>query len=79
MDDKTIKALKRELKIHARALDIPSGAAESFIDATIKSLQISFKDKSSVTPAELERAVKKEIKKYHPDLAYVYQNRDKII
>ena len=79
MDDKTINNLRRELKIHAHALDIPEGAAESFIDATLKSVQKSLSKKSVITKADLSRFVTKELKKYHADLAYVYNNCDTII
>ena len=71
--------LKRELKIHAKALGIPSGAADDFIDRTLSAAEKSLKPKSIITPSDLDRAIIKELKKYHKDLAYVYQNRDKII
>lgn len=79
MDDTLQKKLSRELKIHAHAIGIPEGAAESFIDETIKSVQKSLQKKSTITKADLTRLVVKELKKYHKDFAYVYQNHDKII
>lgn len=79
MDDKTEKTLRRELKVHARAIGIPEGAAESFIDFTIKSVQKSLKKNTIITKADLIRLVSKELKKYNADLAYVYRNCGKII
>ncbi len=79
MDSNTEKELRKELKIHARALRIPVGAAESFIDATIKVVKNNLKKKTVITRADLDRLVVKELKKYNADFAYVYQNRDKII
>ncbi len=79
MDEKTIKDIKKELRIHSKALGIPPGAAYSFIDAVINSTKKALKNKSTITQAEIEKTIKKELKKYNPDLAYVYQNRDKII
>ena len=79
MDEKTKKTLRTELRLHAKALQIPSGAADDFINATIKSVEKTFKNKSIITSSDLTRAVSKELKKYHPDLAYVYENRDTII
>lgn len=73
------KKLIKELKIDARALDIPSGAAEIFINETLKSVKKSLKSKNIITEYDLKRLVTKELKKYHADLAYVYQNRDTII
>ena len=46
MDDKTLKSLRSDLKLHARALGIPSGAADDFINETIKSIQKSLSKKS---------------------------------
>ena len=73
------KSLIKELKIDARALNIPIGAAEIFIDKTINSVQKSLKTKTIITEDDLKRLVVKELKKYHADLAYVYENRDKKI
>ncbi len=73
------KAIKKLLKIDARALNIPSGAAEIFIDETLKAVKKSLKSKQLITKKDLDRAIVRELKKYHPDFAYVYKNRDKII
>ena len=74
-----LKDFRRELKIHAKALGIPSGAADSFIDETIKTVKKNLKKKTVITKADFERMVARELKKYNADFAYVYQNRDKII
>ena len=71
--------LKRELLLDARAVGIPSGAAEDFVDRSLAAAITSLSRKSIITENDLKRAIAKELKKYHPDLAYVYQNRDKII
>ncbi|MBR3246286.1 hypothetical protein IKF87_00150 [Candidatus Saccharibacteria bacterium] len=71
--------IKKELKIHARAVGIPSGAAELFIDRAVKDARKSLKGRSIITESDLKRALVKELKKYHPDFAYVYQFHDKII
>ena len=79
MDDKTLKSLRSDLKIHAHALGIPSGAAEDFIERTLQAVQKSLANKSIITSADLTRAIVRELKKYHKDFAYVYENRDTII
>ena len=71
--------IKRELKIHAKALRIPPGSAEIFIDKAMKDALRTLKSKKLITNQDLDRALVKELKKYHPDLAYVYENYDKII
>lgn len=73
------KKLEKELKIHARAIGIPTGAAKAFVDETMKAVKKSLKNKKLITNKDLERIVAKELKKYNSDLAYVYKNRDKII
>ena len=79
MDDKTLKSIRSDLKLHARALDIPSGAANDFIEATLESVQKSLSKKSTITSADLTRLIVKNLKKYNADFAYVYENRDTII
>lgn len=79
MDEKLEKNLRKELKFHARGLDIPDGAAEIFIDRTIASLKKTFAKKSIITENDLIRETTKELKKYSADLAYVYKNYGKII
>ena len=73
------KTLTRTLKIDARAIGIPSGAAESFINHTLKDAKKAIKAKPNFTEKELTRIIVTELKKYNKDLAYVYENRDKII
>ena len=71
--------VKKELGIHAHALEIPSGAAEIFVERSLKAAEKKLRDKKLITEKDLERAVYAELKKYHADLAYVYKNRGKII
>lgn len=73
------KDLIRELKIDARAVGIPAGAADAFVAETVKNAKKSLKSNSIITKKDLIRTVSKELKKYNADLAYVYKNRDKII
>lgn len=71
--------LKKELKIDAKALNIPPGAAQIFIDKVLAGTDKALKSKKIITEDDLTRIVVKELKKYHADLAYVYKNRDKIV
>ena len=73
------KQLKKDLKIDAKGLGIPSGAAEIFIDKTLEATEKALKNKKIITDKDLIRTIAKELKKYHADFAYVYQNRDTII
>lgn len=73
------KVIIKELKIDAKAIGIPAGAAEMFINKTLDNTKKALKSKKIITKKDLERTITKELKKYHKDLAYVYENRDKII
>lgn len=79
MKDLNEKVLIKELEIDAKAVGIPSGAAEIFIEKSISAAKKSLKSKKIITKKDLTLAISKELKKYNPDLAYVYKNRDKII
>ena len=67
------------LKIHAKALGIPSGSAEIFIKKSISAAEKSLKSRKIITKNDRIRAITKELKKYNKDLAYVYENFNKII
>lgn len=79
IDDQLLKSLHSELKVHTKALGIAPGAAEIFIDRSLKAAVKSLKSRKVVTKADLTRAVSKELAKYHADLAYVFKNYGKII
>lgn len=79
MQDYDLTKLKRELLIDAHAVGIPSGAADDFVDRSLTAATASLSSRSIITDKDLKRAIVKELTKYHPDLAYVYQNRDTII
>lgn len=73
------KLLTSDLKTEARALGIPVGAANIFVEKAVSATRNKLKKKKIITKRDLERTVVAELKKYNADLAYVYQNRDKII
>ena len=70
--------LARELKIHARAIGLPSGATETFVSLTIRNVSKRL-SQGDYPPATVRNVVAIELKKYSPDLAYAYKNHDKII
>ncbi len=71
--------IKRALKIDAIGLGIPTGAAEIFADKALDAALKKINQKKIVTEKDLNLALSRELKKYNPDLAYVYKNRDTII
>ena len=79
MNDTTVKSIRKTLKRDAKALGIPTGAAESFINQALLNANKTLKNKSIVTEDDVSRIIVKELKKYNKDLAYVYKNRGTII
>ena len=79
MKEYDIKSIQKELEIDAKALNIPSGAASIFIKRSITAATKSLSKRTIITENDLKKAITKELRQYHPDLAYVYQNRDTII
>lgn len=79
MQDIDFDQLTKALKLDARGLGIPDGAADSFIERSIKAAKKSLKSKQIITEKDLTHAITKELKKYNADFAYVYENRDTII
>ena len=79
MNELDYEKIKKDLEIDARAVGIPSGAADVFIDKSLASAKKSLKSKKIITEKSLKVAILKELKKYNADFAYVYENRDKII
>ena len=73
------KKLAKEIMQEARVLEIHSGAAEILAETVATSVEAWAKKRTMITQADLDRAVARELKKYNADLAYVYQNRGKII
>ncbi len=73
------KTIIRELKIDAKAIGIPAGAAKIFIEKSVNDAAKTLSTKKLITNKDLTRAISKELKKYNADLAYVYKNRDTIL
>ena len=71
--------LTKSLKIDAKGLDIPPAAANLFIKKTLDAVETELKPKKIITEHDLNLAIAHELKKFHPDFAYIYQNRDKIV
>ena len=79
MEKINLTNIKRELMIDAKAIGIPKGAAEIFIDRAMKDATKKLENHHTKTPVNFDHALYQELKQYHKDLAYVYEIRDKII
>lgn len=73
------KGLKEELLREAKALKMPVGAAEVVASRVAEQVSKWAAKRSVVTMDDIYRRIALEAEKYSADLAYVYQNRGKII
>ena len=73
------KKLREELLRECKVLGLHQGAAEMMVERVVAAVEKWAKEQTMITQNDLERAVEREVKKYNADLAYVYQNRGKII
>lgn len=73
------KELREELLREAKALKIPAGAAEVVASKVTEQVSKWAAKRPVVTVDDIYRRIALETEKYSADLAYVYQNRGKII
>ncbi len=73
------KELKNELLRDAQALKMPAGEAEVVTTKVAEYVGKWVAQRTVVTTDDIRRHVVAEAEKYSADLAYVYQNRGKII
>lgn len=73
------EALRKELLQNAKAVGIPRGAAENIVEPITNNVTKWIEKRSIATQDDLYRKIAQETEKYNQDLAYVYQNRGKII
>ena len=71
--------LVNELKNQGQSLGLPERSVESITAKVLHAIVIWLEGRELITSADLERIVGRELEKYSPDLAFVYNNRGKII
>lgn len=64
---------------NAKSIGLPEGWAKQIAKRVSKETDAWIADKEIVTESDLRRQIVKELKDLSPDLAYAYQNHDKII
>ncbi len=75
----TVEGLKKEILREARVVELPMGVAEVVAAKIAEQTMRWVKKRPAVTREDLDRQIAKVAAKYSEDLAYVYQNRGKII
>jgi hypothetical protein len=73
------EALAKQIACDAKGVGIPTGAAKTMADQVAEKVIGWARKRNTITEADLYRQLAKESKKYNSDLAYVYENHDKII
>ena len=73
------RGVKESILRNARSIGAPEGWAKQIATRVAKETDAWIADKEIVTESDLRRQIIKELKSLSPDLAYAYQNHDKII
>jgi len=71
--------LKRDIMREAKVLNMHMGAVESIADRVVDEVEKWIGKRGAITKSDLTRVTASKLKKYNPDLSYIYKNRDKII
>lgn len=71
--------IKNSVMLNARSINLPEGWAKQIATRVAKSVDEWIADKEIVTEGDLRKKIVSELKDLNPDLAYAYQNHDKII
>lgn len=77
--DFEFQVLREEVLQDAKALQIPEGAANEITNKVVQEVNNWLEMAGKATVGELREKILTELKKYHADLAYLYQNCGKII
>ena len=71
--------VKQSILRNAKSIGLPEGWAKQIATRVAKDTDEWIADKEIVTESDLRRQIIKELNELCPDLAYAYQNHDKII
>lgn len=75
----SIEDLKKDILHEAKLLKISETVAQTIAGRVAEKVEKWMEKRAAVTNDDLNRQLAKELQKYNADLAYVYQNRGKII
>lgn len=73
------KNLRKDILESAVSIGVPEGTAEAIAEKVAAKTADWVATRAVITADDLTRRVAQEAEKYNADLAYVYQNRGKII
>lgn len=72
-------SLVSELRADGRSLNLPENSVEPIIEKVLRAVLTWMENRDIITKSDLKRTVGLELEKYSKDLAFVYENREKII
>lgn len=73
------RGIQQNVLRYARSQNVPENWAKQIAERVSKVTDAWIADKDMVTEDDLRKIIYKEIKVLDPDLAFAYQNHDKII
>ena len=77
--DYSSSGVKQSILRNAKSIGLPEGWAKQIATRVAKETDKWIADKEIVTENDLRRKIISELKELSPDLAYAYQNHDKIL
>lgn len=72
-------AIAKDILKEAKVLKISNETAEKYVKIVSEKVTTWAKKRATVTRLDINRQIAKEIKKYNKDLAFIYENKGKII
>jgi len=70
---------KRDIMLAGAGLGLPSGWLEQVAEIVTKAVDRWIEDKATVTEDDIRRHIISELEPLNPDMAYAFENYDKII
>ena len=75
----TPDTIRLDILREARVLGLHATFATKISESVVQKVEHYLENHPVVTDKDINLVVSRELKKYSPDLAYIYRNRDKII
>ncbi|MDO5481136.1 MAG: hypothetical protein Q4F60_02200 [Candidatus Saccharibacteria bacterium] len=71
--------MKRDIMKEGRVLGLHNGSTAAIADRVVEEIDEWVMKRGDITEADLNRVASSKLKKYNPDLAYMYKMKGKVI
>ena len=71
--------MKRDIMKEGRVLGLHTGSTAAIADRVVEEIDEWVMKRGDITEADLNRVASNKLKKYNPDLAYMYKMKGKVI